>query len=235
MKYQAVIFDLFGTLVDIYDHTDYYSVLREVMSILKIPHDDFVRLWRSTNEQRNTGVFHTLEENLEYICRELKVPVTKSQIKLAAWVRFDYVVLALAPKPGALETLAHLKSKGYKIALISNCSIEPPVIWPRTPFAPYFDVTIFSSTCGLHKPDPRIYQLATGKLAVKPEECLYIGDGDGNELTGASNAGMHPVLIHNSDEDIAKPLRTENYQGNSWEGTVITSLKEVLSLLEDND
>jgi putative hydrolase of the HAD superfamily len=232
MKYQAVIFDLFGTLVDIFDRAGYYSVLREMISVLKAPPDDFTRLWQSTAERRATGAFRTLEENLIYICRELNVPVKSSQIALAKWTRFDYVALALAPKPGVLETLAQLKSAGHKIGLISNCSTEPPVIWPGTPFAPFFDTAIFSSTSGLQKPDPRIYLLATEELAVKPEDCLYIGDGDGNELTGAAEAGMHPVLIRNSREHNINALRTDDYQGDKWDGAAINSLKEVLDLVK---
>jgi putative hydrolase of the HAD superfamily len=230
VKYKAVIFDLFGTLVDVYDPVAYYSVLREMMSILKTPDDDFIRLWHDTSEQRTNGVFRTLEENLEHICRELKVPVTKSQINLATWVRFDYVALALTPKQDAIEVLSQMKSEGYKIGLISNCSAEPPVIWPRTPFAPYFDATIFSSTSHLRKPDPGIYQLALDKLDVKACECLYIGDGDSNELEGAESVGMNPVLVNNPDENkynsiAAKPKEKE------WHGPVIISLKEVLNLL----
>ena len=231
MKYKAVIFDLFGTLVDIFDRAGYYSVLREMISILKAPHDDFVRLWQSTDEKRATGAFRTMEENLVYICRELNVPVKSSQIALAKWTKFDYVALSLAPKPGALETLAQLKAAGYKIGLISNCSTDPPVIWPRTPCAPYFDAAIFSSTSGLQKPDPRIYQLAAEKLSVKPEACLYIGDGDGNELTGAAQVGMNPVLIRNTREDSINALHSEDYQGDKWDGAVINSLKEVLELV----
>src|SRR4030042_1059492 len=145
MKYQAVIFDLFGTLVDIYYRTDYYSVLREMISILKTPHDDFMKLWHSTAEKRTTGVFPTLEENLAYICRELNIPVTNSQINLAKRARFDYVALVLTPRADAIEVLSRLKSDGYKTGLVSNCSAEPPVIWRYTSFAPFFDATVFSS------------------------------------------------------------------------------------------
>ena len=231
MKYQAVIFDLFGTLVDIYYHEDYYSVQREMISILKAPDDGFARLWHDTAERRVTGVFRTLEENLEYICRELNVPVTKKQISLARWVRFDYVALAMAPREGAIETLSRLKSDGYKIGLVSNCSAEPPVIWPYSPFAPFFDVTVFSSVAGFQKPDPRIYRLAIEQLKVTPESCLYIGDGDSHELTGAASVGMHPVLIQAAHEDTAHALRTDP-EIESWSGPTISSLREALDLVK---
>jgi putative hydrolase of the HAD superfamily len=110
--------------------------------------------------------------------------------------------------------------------------MEPPVLWPDTPFAPFFNVAIFSSTCGLQKPDPRIYLLAAEKLAVKPKDCLYIGDGDGNELTGAAQVGMNPVLIRDTPEDSINALHSDDYQGKNWDGATISSLKEILSLLE---
>lgn len=231
MKYQAVIFDLFGTLVDIYYQTDYYSVLREMMSILKTPHDDFMRLWRDTADRRVTGVFKTLEENLEYICRELNIPVSHSQINLAKRVRLDYVALALTPREGAIETLSQLKLDGYKIGLVSNCSAEPPVIWSLTPFAPFFDVTVFSSTAGIQKPDPRIYLMATEQLKVEPKDCLYIGDGDSHELTGAAAVGMNPVLILATHEDNVSSVRS-NAEIDDCPCPRISSLLEVLDLVK---
>jgi putative hydrolase of the HAD superfamily len=231
VKYKAVIFDLFGTLVDIYSQPDYHSVLREMMTLLKAPEDGFMRLWHETSERRTSGGFKTLEENLEYICRELNLVPTAFQIDMAKWVRFDYVSLVLTPREDAIETLSRLKEDGYKIGLVSNCSAEPPVIWPQTTLAPFFDATVFSSTAGICKPDPRIYLLATEQLKVKPEECRYIGDGDSGELTGAAGVGMHPVLIQVPHEDSAYALRT-NAKIDEYPCPKITSLREVLDLLE---
>jgi putative hydrolase of the HAD superfamily len=229
VKYQAVIFDLFGTLVDSFSIVDYTSVLREISSILKIPHDDFIKLWNETSGRRATGGFHTLEENLAYICRELNISVTGSQMNLARWVKFDYVALALTPRPNAIEVLSYLKSAGYKTALVSNCSAEPPVIWPHTPFAPFFDVTVFSSVAGIQKPDPRIFLMAAEQLGVKPRGCLYIGDDSSDELNGALGVGMRPVLVRNPNESADTHL---NDWENKWQGEAITSLFEIPDLLK---
>jgi putative hydrolase of the HAD superfamily len=231
MKYQAVIFDLFGTIVNIFSRPDYEKALEEMILILKAPHDEFVKLWYQTAGERAIGTFGTLEDNLKYICRQLKITPSENQFKRASQVRMEMVARALTPKKDAIETIRQLKSSGYKTGLISNCSPEPPVLWPGTPFAPLFDATIFSSTCGLRKPEPPIYKLALQKLAVKAESCLYIGDGDGNELDGAAQVGMRPVLIRDPGEDSRNVIR-DNYQGEDWEGPVITSLKEVLRFLE---
>ncbi|MHB8104868.1 MAG: HAD family hydrolase [Dehalococcoidales bacterium] len=230
MPYKAVIFDLFGTLVDSFKFIDYSQVLRETSSILKIPHDDFMRLWGSTAAQRSIGTFKTLEDNLSYICRELNVPATKSQINLAKMIKYDYVALALTPRPGAIEVLSQIKSGGYKIALVSNCSSEPPVIWPHTAMAPFFDVTVFSATAGIQKPDPRIYLMVTEQVGVKPTDCLYVGDNSSGELNGALKAGMHPVILLNPEEH--EDTHAMDRQ-DDWQGPAIKSLTEILDLLKD--
>ena len=231
MKYQAVIFDLFGTLVDVFSRQEYESALSEMVSILKAPYDEFYKIWIQTASQRSIGVFRNLEENIEFICQELKIAVSDSQLKQARQVRLNFVARSLTPKKDAIEVLSYLKSKGCNTGLISNCSTEPPVLWPNTLFAPLIDVAIFSSTAGLQKPDPRIYLMATEHLSVKPENCLYIGDGDSHELTGAGQVGMKPVLIRNPYEDSAEVLRV-NAEIEDWRGPVISSLKEVLHLLK---
>ncbi len=122
-----------------------------------------------------------------------------------------------------------MKAAGLKTALISDCTGEIPYIWGSTPFAPLFDVTVFSCIAGIKKPDPRIYRLATDELGVAPEDCLYIGDGSSRELTGARAVGMHPVLIRVPDEsDDAHRIDAES---RTWRGAVINSLDEVPGLL----
>jgi putative hydrolase of the HAD superfamily len=229
VKYQAVVFDLFGTLVDVFSRSEYEDVIEKMAAVLKAPYDEFYKIWIQTANQRGTGAFRTLEENLEFICRELKVPVTSNQIEKARQARFSYVTRALKPCPNALKVLKQLKSDGYRTGLISNCSTEPPVIWPKTQFAPLIDVAIFSSTAGIRKPDIRIYQLAITQLKTEPEKCLYIGDGDNNELAGAAAVGMNPVLIQSADEDSSDVIR--DMQPDDWPCPRISSLKEVMDLL----
>jgi putative hydrolase of the HAD superfamily len=230
-KYKAIIFDLFGTLVDSYDVIGYTSALRETSSLLKIPHEQFAQLWNDTAERRTTGVFKTLEDSLEYICRELNIPVKKFDINLAKMVRYDYISLSLTPRQYAIEVLSQLKANGYKMALVSNCSSETPDLWPVTPFAPFFETVLFSSVTGILKPDPRIYLLAAEKLGLAPEACLYVDDTARN-LAAASGAGMSGVLFRNPEEtDDPHVIRPKE----EWDGTSVTSLPEVLDLLDNEN
>jgi putative hydrolase of the HAD superfamily len=229
VKYKAVIFDLFGTLVDNFTITEYQQVLAAMSAILKAPPDRFSQLWRDTFRLRTNGTHRTHQESIRHICRELGVPVTEEQVEEAADIRLNYTIITLKPRPEAIPVIKKLKSKGYKVGLISDCSPETPTAWSKTRFDGLFDVTVFSCVAGMKKPDQRIYQIATDNLRVKPEECLYIGDGSSQELTGAKRAGMTPVLIRvpNEPADTHFIEREEN-----WDGQVISSLKEVLELIK---
>jgi putative hydrolase of the HAD superfamily len=227
MKYQAVIFDLFGTLVENFSRAEYERTLAEMAAVLGAPQGEFIRLWADTFNLRSTGVFSSAEACVEYICRELNVPVNEAQVKRTGRIRLDYTLRNMKPRQGSVETLASLKSQGYKIGLISDCTAETPLVWQNTPFAPLFDVTVFSCRAGIKKPDPRIYKIATNQLGVRPQDCLYIGDGSSRELSGASQVGLRAILIRAPDE----VADAHTIDREEWHGEVIISLGEVPALL----
>ena len=231
MKYKAVIFDLFGTLIHNFNTEEYQTVLRSMASVLLASSDDFIRLWNETFSDRCTGILKSPEGNIEYVCRELGVSIDSDQTSEAALIRYAQTRSTLIPAPGAIETLTRLRMEGYKTGLVTDCSDEAPSIWPDTPFAPLFDVTVFSCQAGIKKPDPRIYRLAAKQLEVEPENCLYVGDGSSQELTGAAAVGMHPVLIRDPEEDSSTVHRV-NSENEEWDGPVISTLSEVPDLLK---
>lgn len=170
MKYSAVIFDLFGTLVRSPSNQGYLVGLERMASILSVPLDDFNRVWFETARKRNIGVIPSIEANIEHICKELGARAGDAEIRQATRIRLDFIAQTMRPRPDAVEVLSQLKSQGFKIGLVSNCSPDAPVIWQDTPLAPLFGVTVFSSSAGMRKPDPRIYLLATEQLEVRPED-----------------------------------------------------------------
>lgn len=229
MKDKAVVFDLFGTLVDMLLLPEYESTLLAMAGVLGASPKDFARLWFETANERQTGVFPNVRTNVEHICRALGVPPADDRTSEAVKVRWRYTRRSLTPRPDAVETLTQLKQRGYSVGLISDCSPEVPLLWQETPFVPLIDAAIFSCVVGLKKPDSRIYRLACQKLEVIPENCLYVGDGASRELTGASQVGMRPVLIRVPCEDSHDPFRPD---AEEWQGTTISSLKEVMTFLE---
>ena len=230
MKYAAVIFDLYGTLVDKVPMTAYRDSLQKMANTVSAPPDDFIQLWFETYNERGLGVFQSYEANIEYICNKLGVKADSSKIRDAVEINRRYGKLARKARPHAVEILAFLKERHYKTGLISDCGVEIPKLFDTLPFATSIDVAVFSCMVKMQKPAPGIYQIAAERLEVSPEECLYIGDGDSNELTGAFQIGMYPVLIRNPQEDRNNVYRTD-FEGDNWKGPVITSLKEVPNLL----
>ena len=229
MKYLAVIFDLFGTLAHNFSRRGYEDTLVQMASVLGLPSDEFGRAWFETSRERNTGVSQSCQGDIELVCRRFEVRPEEEHVGLAVQVRLDYIRHVMTPQQGALETLSRLREDGYKTGLISDCTHEIPVVWPETPFAPLFDTAIFSCLAGLRKPDPRIYQLAAKQLDVPPEQCLYIGDGGSQELSGALEVGMHPVLVR-LDADSTEPHLINREQ---WDGRTLSSLKEVLTVVAE--
>lgn len=229
MEYAAVIFDLFGTLVDNFSLPEYEGVLTRMASVCSLPCKEFVHLWHTTFNERATGIFPSIDGNIQYICRRLKISPEHDRIKLAVRIRFEFTRRSLRPRDDAVETLTQLRAKGHKIGLISDCTAEVPALWQDTPFASVIDVAVFSCSVGVKKPDPRIYNLTCERLAVTPRQCLYVGDGSSNELTGASRVGMHSVLIRVPHE---AGYGAHRIDGEDWHGVAVSALKDVLALVD---
>lgn len=228
MKYDAVVFDLFGTLAGNFSTQGYNDALAGMASALSLPSDDFRRAWFETSRERNAGAFQSSEADVEHICGRFGVTPDEGRVQLAVEARLDYIRHVMMPQPDAIEVLSGIREKGLKTALISDCTHEIPTVWPETPFAPLLDTTVFSCMVGMRKPDPRIYQLAIERLDVLPEQCLYVGDGGSQELSGALKVGMRPVLIR-PDADSTEPHLARREE---WDGPVISSLREILAIVE---
>jgi putative hydrolase of the HAD superfamily len=54
---------------------------------------------------------------------------------------------------------------------------------------------VSSAEVGLHKPDPRIFELACARLGVAPSEAAHVGDHHYADLLGARAIGMNAILI----------------------------------------
>jgi putative hydrolase of the HAD superfamily len=228
VTYSTVFFDLFGTLVDDFASSAGQMPV-ELAAALGVPHEQFLPLWNQTAGMRTIGAFQTVEASIEYVCDAMNAPAGPEQINAAVEIRMKYIRQALQPRPNAVDTLTELKNQGYKIGLISNCSIEIPILWQETAFAHVIDTPIFSSRECVKKPDIRIYHLACERLGIMPESCIYIADGEDHELAGASKAGLHPVLIRMSSRQTSGRLHEE---AREWQGVTITSFAEVLELVK---
>jgi len=228
VKYRAVIFDLFGTLIDNFTHSGHEAALREMAAVLGVPGDAFVRGWLGSYELRNRGAFPSTAGNISYVLGTMGTSAELEAVQRAAKLRLEFTGRHLAPRGDAISTLTALKGLGLKLGLISDCASEVPVLWKSTPFAPLFDEAVFSCVAKVKKPDPAIYLRACEGLGVRPQECLFVGDGSSRELSGAAAVGMHPVLIRVPHEEHTDAFRVDE---EHWSGEAIARLSEVLALV----
>ncbi len=228
-RYHALIFDLFGTLVDVFSRHAHDGEVAAMADILQIPLSDFAPSWgEGTYSQRSNGTFASIEENLAFICHSLQISPDSQRIQQAADVRYQFTRGALKPKPEALELLTRLKQEGYRTGLVSNCAPDVPHVWQSTPLAELIDVPLFSCEVKIKKPDPRIYRLACERLCVAPQACLYVGDGSDRELTGAQQVGLSAVLVLTSLVDTYDAQRLDV---DAWKGRSVQSLNDIPTLL----
>jgi putative hydrolase of the HAD superfamily len=231
MRWEAVIFDLYGTLVDNFSFLAHERVIAEMSQALGLPEEEFAPLWEGTLHGRHTGRFASIEDNLRYICEALRGDADERSIRAATAVRLRFCRHSLVPRAGAVEVLRTLRGRGYKIGLISDCAPDVPRLWGETPFASLVHVPIFSCVAGFKKPQPQIYRLACRELAVDPSGCLYMGDGSSRELSGARKVGARAVLYRIPLENVYDGRREDV---ESWQGPEVSALSDVLDLVSED-
>ncbi len=226
---KAVIFDLFGTLVDAPLKTDYWEFLRAVAEVLKVSPEKMTSVWNDSTERRNDGRDGNFAAYVHYLCEDLGVRHPSHVVGKTFSLRADLTSKWMIPRDDATKTLEYLKERNLKIGLISDASYDVPVLWEDNPLKKYFSSTIFSCSVQLKKPDPRIFQLACDELDVKPSECLYVGDGGSMELTGAEKVGMHPIRMSVAGEADSDLHRIEV---DNWQGKTISTLSDLIDIIK---
>ena len=203
----AVFFDAGNTLLTPYPSVS--AVVRQILAEAGHIHDlDAIdELMPLVDEfykdrYRADDTFWTSEEETSQVwvgmysllCRKLGIHEQAETIALrvydefghsSRWRLFDDVV----------PCLTRLRAAGSKIAVISNWDRRLETILGGLGLTDLLDATLSSAAVGLHKPDPRIFEEACRRLAVKPEECVHVGDHYYADYLGASAVGMKAVLI----------------------------------------
>jgi putative hydrolase of the HAD superfamily len=218
VKYRAVIFDLWQTLVpwDVEESTRFNA---EVAKTIGVEPERYLEAWLTAHHlpNRNTG---PAADHFRALFGELGVDADVDRV-LA--MRRERVRRVLVPRSDALPTLDELRRRGHLLGMISVCTEDVPQVWDDTPLGGKFDATVFSCNVGLSKPDPRIYELASEQLGVEPADCLFVGDGANDELPGAERAGMAALQLRAPGEQLTP-------DGEVWTGAYIESLSEVVEL-----
>jgi putative hydrolase of the HAD superfamily len=227
-RFDAVVFDLFGTVVYDFPRSDWEEWLATTAAVFETDVDAFASAWHATAIERQTGAAGSIDENLRTVAARAGAWPSDAQVAEALEARSALYRKWFVSRPGAEEILLELRERRVPTALISMCAPDTPALWRASPLAALIDVAVFSCEVGLRKPEPEIYLAAAERLRVEPAACLYVGDGAYAELTGASSVGMHAVLIRDPAEVEGDALRPE---AEDWSGPRIDDLREIRALL----
>jgi len=225
-RLDAVLFDLFYTLID----------MRRVSSGISTPEALGIdpAIWSrkvmEDSPHHALGTEVDAVESVRVIAHAIDASLPLARIRAAAAARparFREALLRVDPQ--VLAALARIRSLGLKLGLISNAGLDEVASWDDSPLAPLFDAALFSCHEKLMKPDPAMYLRATARLGVRPENCLFVGDGGSSEHEGANAVGMRAVLFLALLQESYPETAARRPRVTRW---VIDSFADLVALVE---
>jgi putative hydrolase of the HAD superfamily len=229
---EAVIFDWGGTL-SVFVEVELVDAWRLVARHLAPDREDEVTekllaveeaFWSTTSTHQRSG---TLADLLATAAAELGLDVAEALLEEAAVRHLDAWTPHVCHDPDAAPTLAELRERGLRVALLSNTH------WPRS-FHEHFlerdgldkliEARLYTSEMEFQKPHPAAFRAALEAVGVDdPARAVFVGDRPWDDIHGASGVGLRTVwrenlLVPGCD---AEP------------DAVITRLPELLELVDD--
>lgn len=97
---------------------------------------------------------------------------------------------------GALDVLAALRERGYRLGAVTNRTFGGPRFLAEVKefgLGSFFEAIAVSCDVGYMKPHPAIFRHALDALGVAPEEAAMVGDSLRADVAGAQALGMTAV------------------------------------------
>ncbi len=219
----AVVFDFYGTLTPVSPSEAWAGNAARLATVMGVSPAGLVQVLDDSFPERISGALGGVRETMAEVAERLGVRLSQEQLDEAAETRRAVQESMFELRPEALGVIGRLRSAGFRIGLVSDCTTELPDAWSRLPLASVVDAPVFSCVEGTRKPDPRLFRKAAADLGTEPGRCVYVGDGGGRELTGASGIGMRAVLLAGPDWHAHRDHNRES----DWTGLRIGSLTEL--------
>jgi putative hydrolase of the HAD superfamily len=195
--FKTIVFDLFRTLVSPEAfNPDAYKRVDRMAERLNLDFEDFQEWWLSSRVERNCSRIPKMEQRIREYCDSIGKPRSNSLIEDALnYAQQFHDQALLHPQSDVPATMTDLHNKGIKLGLLSNADEREILYWNQSPLVKMLDSIAFSVDIGAMKPDPRSYKVVLEKLGDEPALTIYVGDGEGNELVGAREAGFGKVIF----------------------------------------
>jgi HAD superfamily hydrolase (TIGR01549 family) len=249
MRFEAVFFDLYGTLLVYGDMTAAWS------SWLRTLHRWFDMLGLDIDSKelatRCDGFFSrpppeldpdgltVYERRLEELVRELGAEASDEQLQSIAPATIEAWQEFVDLDPDAHSVLEQL-AQTHPLALITNFDHPPHVqkILDETRLNRHFASVVVSGDLGIKKPDPSIFDPAIAAVGLAARNIAYIGDAP-EDIVAAHGAGMTPIRLQrdgDTEGDKAADFRHAKVP-RQWtrdiEHLTISSLRELPALVAD--
>jgi putative hydrolase of the HAD superfamily len=122
----------------------------------------------------------------------------------------------------AVPFLEALRSRGIKIAIVSNCSEHTREMLTGLGVTPLADSLVLSYEVGAAKPEPEIFRFALGRLGTDAEAAAFVDD-QASYCAGAADLGLTAIQLVRGEID-GRP----NHPGGSG---IVRSLAEAEAVL----
>lgn len=238
MPVEAVLFDLFDTLLLLEgDETYYEPCLRKMHAFLvengvDVSFEGFSCVYFEVRDR----FYSESRESLEEPHFNVRVSQVLQRLGYSHNVADPVVVGAtnafaeefmrhIQPDRDAVDVLQKLRSK-YKLGLVSNFGIPECArdLLERFGLRVYFDVVVISGEVNQRKPSPEIFRKALRALSVSPSKAVFVGDMLDLDIKGPKDLGIKTVLIKR------RPMEAD---ADVQPDFVITSLTELPAVLEN--
>ena len=243
MKYTDLIFDLYGTLVDI--HTEENALVWEKTAFFfgfygaHYTPGELQEAFRAnlTAREARAGQSYEcfpdipFEQVMDDLFRLKGIDPAPLRLGIQAAQLFrisslEYIRLY----PHVLEALAELRQKGFRLWLLSNAQHVFTAYEIRyLGLEDAFDKIYISSDYQCRKPDVRFFRALLEEQRLDPEKCLMIGNDLHTDIVGARNAGLDTLYMHTDltppDQRTADPALlpgvapagTHHYEYEGWD------------------
>jgi putative hydrolase of the HAD superfamily len=209
MHIQAVLFDMFDTLMIIEKNHAFYSPAVKSMHTYLVQNNITVPFatFRDAYIKARDALYEKADETMEEPHFNVRIANALQTLGYNYSAESDVVAGAtnafcqefmnyIRIDDNAAETLKQLHPK-YKLGIVSNFAIPECVmkLLAAHQLTQLLNVVIVSAAVNKRKPSPEIFQTALQKLQVNPENAVFVGDTVDADIKGAKEAGMHTVYI----------------------------------------
>lgn len=243
MKYRDLVFDLYGTLVDIRTEEDtpliwqklalYYGYQGAVYTPQEL-RAAFRQLL--AGQEAAAGQSYEcypelpIEEVFAALFRQKQVQDgltgrAETAAQLYRALSTEYIRLY----PGVREALAALRGEGHRLWLLSNAQHVFTARELRLlGLEPLFDGIYLSSDYRCRKPDVRFFAALLQGQRLNPAGCLMIGNDAATDIAGAAAAGLDALYLYTNLTPAGAPEKAARYnlRESDW-NRILPALREI--------